>query len=119
MLLLKPFEEVTKDGGFARPRFTGKNHQALSRFDSEDQMQQCLIMPRRRVEALRIWRQRKGILPQPEMPENLLVHVHHPAIIHSAGRRRRVILGQGLVWRNERRFASVIREVSTPAAARH
>jgi hypothetical protein len=52
MLLLKPFEEITKDGGFARPRFTGKNHQALSRFDSEDELQQGLIMPRRRVEAL-------------------------------------------------------------------
>ena len=52
VLLLKPFEEVTKNGGFARPRLTGKNHQALSRFDSEDELQQCLIMPRRRVEAL-------------------------------------------------------------------
>src|SRR6516165_2935794 len=31
------------------------------------------------------------------------------------GRRRRVILGQGLASRNERRFASVIPEVSTPA----
>ena len=70
--MAKPIQQAMHESGFAGTGFAGEHGNSLPGFNAEQQFRKSSVMTRGGIIEPRIWRNMKGILPEPEKQKKLI-----------------------------------------------